>query len=62
MESAEANCGTDAKAAGPCSSYVQFDLVKDDLAAVRRIKWAQIKSADRAIEKMVRLYHQVRSS
>ena len=39
--------------------YVRFEDVKGDREAVRRIRWAQIKSADRAIEKIVRSYEQV---
>ena len=38
--------------------FVCFNDIKDDPDAVQRIKWAQIKSVDRAIEKMVRAYHQ----
>jgi hypothetical protein len=40
--------------------YVRFKLFKDNQEAVQRIKWAQIKSADRAIEKIVRVYEQVK--
>ena len=42
--------------------YVCFDEVKDNAESVLNIKWAQIKSANRAIEKIVRAYKQVRTS
>ncbi len=41
------------------AGYARFDQVKDDMEAMLRIKWAQIKSPDRAIEKIVRSYEQV---
>ncbi len=40
--------------------YIRFERVRDDAEAMLRIKWAQIKSADRAIEKIVRSYKLVR--